>query len=68
LTEQEFKQLPAWIGWLAQDADGAWWGYEAEPLQHHKGWYENEIGRCLKLAAGEANPHWQGTLKRIRQA
>jgi len=37
---------PSWVNWLAQD--GAWWAYEVEPLQFHKGWYENEIGRYKK--------------------
>jgi hypothetical protein len=39
-----FDKVPAWVAWLAQDADGAWWGYEAEPNQQDRGWYENEVG------------------------
>jgi hypothetical protein len=35
--------LPDWAEWLAQDADGAWWAFEAEPNQHDRGWYENEV-------------------------
>ena len=41
--------LPDWVEWLAQDADGAWWGYEAEPNKQHNGWYENEVGRIVRL-------------------
>jgi len=59
--------FPVWVNWLAQDADGAWWGYEQEPLQHTIGWYENEIGRCVKLETGEANPDWQETLCKIHK-
>jgi D-alanyl-D-alanine carboxypeptidase len=33
------------VAWLAQDADGAAWGYEAEPNKQHNSWYENEAGR-----------------------
>jgi len=41
--------LPDWVEWLAQDADGAVWGYEAEPNKQHNGWYENEVGRIVRL-------------------
>jgi hypothetical protein len=54
--------MPAWVNWIAQDADGAWWGYEVEPLMHHKGWYENELGRCIKLAHEQANDDWKNSL------
>ena len=56
--------LPAWVQWLAQDADGSWWGYEAEPNQADHGWYENEVGRCRRLTAGPANPRWRNSLRR----
>lgn len=54
--------LPDWIHWLAQDADGTWWGFEVEPNQSHQGWYENELGRYLKLRHAEPNPAWQTSL------
>ncbi len=57
--------LPDWANWLAQDAEGAWWVYEVEPLEYHKGWYENELGRRLKIAVGPANPEWRHTLGRV---
>lgn len=56
--------LPEWVHWLAQDANGAWWGFEVEPLQGHDYWYENEVGRYLALGAGEPNPAWGNTLQR----
>ena len=52
----ENLELPEWVLWIAQDANGAWWGYECEPLQHDTGWYENEVGRRLVLRLSEANP------------
>lgn len=55
--------IPDWVNWLAQDADGAWWGYSVEPLQHHKGWYENEVGDHTLLAKGPANNNWRSTLR-----
>ena len=56
--------IPAWVNWIAQDADGAWWGYSVEPLQFHQGWYENELGERIKLAQSVTNPLWQTTLKK----
>lgn len=59
-------KLPDWVLWVAQDADGTWWAYECEPLQHDNGWYENEVGRHLKVMCSEANPQWESTLRKIR--
>lgn len=61
------RVLPDWVRWLAQDASGDWWGYEVEPNQGHLVWYENEVGRYLRLARGEPNPDWQGSLHRRNQ-
>jgi len=58
--------FPGWVNWLAQDADGTWWGFEVEPLQHDTGWYENEIGRYIRLEAGTGNPAWRDTLRRVK--
>jgi len=57
--------VPDWGRWLAQDADGSWWVYEVEPLEYDRGWYENEVGRRLKIAVGPANPEWRKTLGRV---
>jgi len=56
---------PDWVNWLAQDADGVIWGYEVEPLQHHQGWYENEVGRSIKLAKQQRNNNWRETLRQL---
>ena len=56
------RDIPDWVRWLAQDADGSWWGYEVEPHQHHQGWYENEVGRSQLIARESANPDWRQTL------
>jgi len=58
--------LPDWVCWLAQDASGSWWGFEVEPNQGHNFWYENEVGRCLKLFSGVKNSEWQSTLKKVK--
>jgi len=56
--------LPEWCLWIAQDGDGAWWAYKAEPLQNNRGWYENEIGIHVKLGQGAANSDWETRLIR----
>ena len=60
--------LPAWAAWLAQDADGAWWAFEAEPNQHDTGWYENEVGRYRKVGQDAPNPDWRQALIRIQSS
>lgn len=62
-------ELPPWVLWIAQDEDGAWWGYECEPLQHHSGWYENEVGRRvrLKLTDTGPNPEWRSSLQKVEK-
>ena len=57
--------VPAWVNWIAQDADGAWWGYSVEPLEADRHWYENEVGRYVSLGQGAPNPQWRGSLQRV---
>jgi hypothetical protein len=54
--------LPSWARWLAQDEDGVWWAYEAEPNQQHNGWYENEVGRIQRLFAAPPPLDWREKL------
>lgn len=58
-------ELPGWANWLAQDADGSWWAYEAEPHQQTSGWYENEVGRNMKISQQQPNRQWQSSLRRV---
>lgn len=59
--------LPGWVAWVARDADGAWWGFEVEPLPHDSGWYENEVGRYVRIARAAPGPgDWRSTLERLR--
>lgn len=64
-SETHFE-LPEWVGWIAQDADGTWWGFEATPNEQHNGWYENEVGRYVRLQQEAPNDNWQSSLRRIR--
>ena len=63
--------FPSWARWVAQDQNGVWWAYEVEPLQFHKGWYENEVGRNFRLA-NDFKPvvsqgDWKNSLIRVNQ-
>ena len=60
-------EIPGWVNWLAQDEDGAWWGYSVEPLQYTRGWYENEVGDRIKLKQDAPNPQWRQTLTRVNK-
>jgi len=53
-----------WVAWLAQDEDGTWWGYEAEPNKQDHGWYENEVGRIVRLGKTAPPADWEATLTR----
>jgi hypothetical protein len=57
-----FDEVPGWVRWLAQDADGTWWAYEAEPNQQDHGWYENEVGRIVRLGQAAPPADWEATL------
>ena len=59
------SQLPDWVRWIAQDADGTWWAYEHEPNMSDTGWYENEVGDSVRLQIGEPNPWWRETIHKI---
>jgi hypothetical protein len=61
----EFNQLPEWAHWLAQDADGTWWAFEHEPNLADSVWYENEVGRSLRLGSGIIPDDWKSSLKKI---
>lgn len=59
-------ELPDWVSWVAQDADGVWWGYQVEPNQAHTGWYENEVGEVVRLYAELPNKNWRFTLRQTK--
>ena len=61
------EPVPEWVEWVAQDADGAWWGYEACPNQHDTGWYENEVGRYVSLGRGPQPADWTKALYRFQR-
>ena len=65
MPKNNTQELPNWVKWKAQDADGAWWGYSVEPLEFSAGWYENEVGQRIKIEHAKANPDWVNSLTKI---
>ena len=57
--------MPEWVNWIAQDANGNWWGYEVEPLLHDNGWYENELGRYTLIKTSPPNQSWRNNLIKL---
>ena len=47
------------------DEDERWWCYEAEPHQHDRGWYENEVGRSKRISGQKQCAHWKTSLQRL---
>lgn len=61
-------EVPAWVKFVAQDSDGSWWGYSVEPLQNHRGWYENELGENIQLITAPesaVSQQWQDSLIKL---
>jgi len=61
------SQLPEWVCWVAQDSDGSWWGYEHEPNRADAGWYENEVGRSIRIKKSQSNPSWKLQMYNIKK-
>ena len=61
-------QVPDWVCWIAQDKDGAWFGYEVEP---EKGGYifpDEWVARghnYIELSQAEPNPNWKQSLRKV---
>ena len=58
---------PDWVNWVAQDSSGAWWGYSTEPLRNDSGWYENEVGDCVRLGHSEPSG-WESSLQAVSRS
>ncbi len=37
-TKFKPEKVPSWVRWIAQDADGWWWGYKYKPVLHTLIW------------------------------
>jgi len=48
----------------AEAATATLWAYEAEPNKQDYGWYENEVGRILRLGQTAPPDDWEATLAR----
>jgi hypothetical protein len=53
------------IRWVAQDADGTWWGFEYEPSRTEHGWQDTDGRPAIRLKRGPAEPQWRASLRRV---
>jgi hypothetical protein len=51
----------------AKAATPTLWSYEAGPNQQDHGWYENEVGRIVRLDRDAPPADWEATLTRWRR-
>ena len=53
--------------WVAQDADGEWWGYHQKPTRLRKFWWPNapESLRMIYLGQGKKRDDWHKQLYKI---
>ena len=65
MIDIDLTHLPDWVNWIAQDADGAVWGYSVEPLRHDSGWYENEVGGYVRLGVTATADDWDKSLIKL---
>lgn len=63
----DLDNIPGWARWIAQDANGAWWGFEHEPNEGATSWYENEVGRYQLVRKDSPNPDWRSSLRKINR-
>lgn len=57
--------LPPEIEWVAQDADGVWWGFEREPVPEANGWHDHNSGNYIRIGQGVPTAGWADSLRRI---
>ncbi|NIP74074.1 MAG: FHA domain-containing protein [Gammaproteobacteria bacterium] len=57
--------LPPEIEWVAQDADGVWWGFEREPIPEASGWHDHQSGNYIRIGQGVPSGNWADSLRRI---
>jgi hypothetical protein len=56
----DWKDSPEWANWLAQDDDGSWFWFEAEPIVDDGSWVNFKQRYC---AAGNG-VGWRDSLER----
>jgi len=54
------------LNWIAQDANGVWWGFENKPVPGIHGWIDGLDGTKILLKQDIAqNDNWRDTLQRL---
>lgn len=50
---------PMWVKYIAQDKDGAWYGYECYPSFNGQEWIPTDNGVMVHIMDGESSEDWQ---------
>jgi len=53
------------LNWIAQNANGVWWGYELEPVAGAEEWENPQNGMKILLKEEQANDGWKDTLQKL---
>lgn len=53
------------LNWIAQNANGVWWGYEKEPVAGAKDWENQQNGMKVLLKEESSNENWRDTLQKL---
>lgn len=59
----EWKDIPVYINWIAQDADGDWYGYDEKPEKRGNYWYGYHLSKSYYLKESDPNEEWYNTLE-----
>lgn len=68
MSKPNWKEVPEWVVWIAQDADGVWNGYNLEPSDYDDQWQRIDLnmfsgGKFITLERADPNQDWKNTLE-----
>ncbi len=55
-------EIPDWVNWIAQDADGMWYGYAVPPIKRDDDW---DSVSMVDLARGPIPKDWTQELYEV---
>jgi len=53
------------LNWIAQNANGIWWGFEIEPVLGGEDWENQQNGMKILLKEEAGNSNWKETLQKL---
>ncbi len=63
-NKPDWKDVPNWVTYMAQDQNGKWWGYNNEPHDGEKRWdCDTDNYRLIKIRFTGVYQSWRKTLE-----